>query len=56
MKTFIGTDQQLANALDSMADSRPITQAEKAICAEAAIRLRVAVESGQNMNSDQETE
>ena len=47
MKDFIGTDAQLINALDHMATKRPITQTERAICAEAAARLRIATESSQ---------
>lgn len=34
--TFTGTDEQLSNALNHMAEKRPITKAEKAIVAEAA--------------------
>lgn len=36
---FYGTDEQLINALNHMADKRPITKQEKAICAEAARRI-----------------
>jgi hypothetical protein len=42
MSDFIGTDEQLINALDHMADMRKITQTERSICAEAAARLRVS--------------
>lgn len=34
--TFNGTNEQLSNALNHMAENRPITKAEKAIAAEAA--------------------
>jgi nitrate/nitrite-specific signal transduction histidine kinase len=47
MSDFIGTDEQLINALDHMTEMRKITQTERSICAEAAARLRIAAEGGQ---------
>tara|TARA_R110000851_G_scaffold178010_10_gene324946 strand:- start:640 stop:804 length:165 start_codon:yes stop_codon:yes gene_type:complete len=47
MKYFSGTDEHLVNALDHMADNRPITQTEKSVCKEAANRLRVLLEADQ---------
>lgn len=38
---FIGTAEQLINALEHMAEKRPITKAEKEIVREAAFRLRI---------------
>ena len=44
MKKFVGTDEQLINSLEHIAKMPSATQTEKAICAEAAARLRAAME------------
>ena len=42
---YLGTTEQLINALNHMADSRPVTVAERAIAREAADRLRKTLDA-----------
>lgn len=52
---FLGTDKQLCSALRHMADSRPITKAEKAIVREAADRIAQARRDALRTLIDKET-
>ena len=56
---YVGTTEQLINALEHMADKRRITKAEKMIVREAAFRLRItekeeAEAAHQNTSNDKE--